>query len=137
MYYSSNKTRPAILQTRLLTTFFEMNKYPFSFIMYSLCTTGFLHCGIWGIQLPIYTFSLYSGHVQLCAMSVSNPLVTSIHKGTTCVNMIMYLQNWSMCVLKDIVVVKHFCRTCFSKVRYRRPVFRPSVRLSVHNLRRP
>ena len=30
-----------------------------------------------------------------------------------------------------------FCRICFSKVRYRRPVFRPSVRLSVHNLRRP
>ena len=31
--------------------------------------------------------------------------------------------------------LRHFCRTCFSKVRYRRLVFRPSVRLSVHNLR--
>ena len=34
-----------------------------------------------------------------------------------------------------------FCRTCSCKVRYRRPVFcpsvSPSVRLSVHNLRRP
>ena len=34
-----------------------------------------------------------------------------------------------------------FCRSCFNKVRYRRPVFRlfkcPSVRISVHNLRRP
>ena len=39
-------------------------------------------------------------------MSVSNPLVTPIHNGTTCVNMIIFLQNGSMCVLKDIVDVK-------------------------------
>ena len=30
-----------------------------------------------------------------------------------------------------------FCRTCFSKVRYRRPVFRPSVRPSVRQSVRP
>ena len=30
-----------------------------------------------------------------------------------------------------------FCRTCFSKIRYRRPVFRPSVRPSVRPSFRP
>ena len=40
-------------------------------------------------------------------MSVSNPLVTPIHDGTTCINMVFFfLQNGCMCVLKDIVVVK-------------------------------
>ena len=39
-------------------------------------------------------------------MSVSNPLVTPFHNGTTCVNMVKFLQNGCMCVLKDIVDVK-------------------------------
>ena len=42
--------------------------------------------------------------MQLCKMSVSNPLV--IHNGTTCVNMVNVLQNGCMCVLKDMVDVK-------------------------------
>ena len=41
-----------------------------------------------------------------CDMSVSNPLVTSIYYGTTCVNMEDFLQNGCMCVLKDIDDVK-------------------------------
>ena len=41
-----------------------------------------------------------------CDMSVSNPLVTPIHNKTTCVNMVKFLQNGCMCVLKDIVDVK-------------------------------
>ena len=39
-------------------------------------------------------------------MSVSNPLVTPIYNGTTCVNMVNVLQNGCMVVLKDIVDVK-------------------------------
>ena len=39
-------------------------------------------------------------------MSVSNPLVTPIHNGTTCVNMVIILQNGCMCVLKLLVDVK-------------------------------
>ena len=39
-------------------------------------------------------------------MSVSNPLVTPIHNGTICVNMLIFLQNGCMCALKDIVDVK-------------------------------
>ena len=39
-------------------------------------------------------------------MSVSNPLVTLIHNGTTCVNMVIILQNGCMCVLKLLVDVK-------------------------------
>ena len=41
--------------------------------------------------------------MQLCDISVSNPLVTPIHNGTTCVSMVHFLQNGCMCVLKDIV----------------------------------
>ena len=44
--------------------------------------------------------------MQLCDISVSNPLVTPIHNGTTCVNMVNFLQNGCMRVLKDIVDVK-------------------------------
>ena len=36
-------------------------------------------------------------------MPVSNPFVTPIHNGTTCVNMVIFLQNGCMCVLKDVV----------------------------------
>ena len=59
-----------------------------------------------GIQLPIYHTQL--SHVQLCDMSESNPLVTPINNGTTCVNMIDSLQNRCMCVLNDILDVKQF-----------------------------
>ena len=44
-------------------------------------------------------------------MSVSNPLVTTIHNRTTCVNMVNFLQNGCMCVLKDLVDVKQFFDT--------------------------
>ena len=39
-------------------------------------------------------------------MSVSNPLVTPIHNGTTCFNIVNVLQNGCIWVLKDIVDVK-------------------------------
>ena len=39
-------------------------------------------------------------------MSVSNPLITPIQNGTTCVDMEIVLQNACMCVLNDIVDVK-------------------------------
>ena len=75
--------------------------------MHILCTTGSLHCGIFRAFSYLYThLSLHCGHVQLCDMSVSNPLVTAIHNGTTCVNMVIFLQNGCMCVLKDVVDVK-------------------------------
>ena len=54
----------------------------------------------------IYHLSLHCGHVQLNDVSVSNPLVTPIHNGPTCVNMVIFLQNGCMCVLKDIADVK-------------------------------
>ena len=41
--------------------------------------------------------------MQLCVMSVSNPLVTPFHNRITCVNMVSFLQNECMCVLKDSV----------------------------------
>ena len=44
--------------------------------------------------------------MQLCDISESNPLVTPIQNGTTCVNMVIFLQNGCMCVLKDTVDVK-------------------------------
>ena len=54
-------------------------------------------------------------------MSVSNPPVTLIHNGITCVNMIMFLQNGCMCVLKDIVDVKQVLdRNLTSFIRVRR-----------------
>ena len=40
-------------------------------------------------------------------MSVSNPLVTTIHNGTTCVSMVFF-QHGCICVLKDVVDVKQF-----------------------------
>ena len=51
--------------------------------------------------------SLHCEHVQLCDMTVSNPLVTPIHNGTTyrCQHGI-FSQNVCMCALKDIVDVK-------------------------------
>ena len=49
---------------------------------------------------------MHCRHVQLCDMSVSNPLVTPIHNGSTCVNMVNFLQNECMYVLKVIVGVK-------------------------------
>ena len=45
-------------------------------------------------------------HVQSCDMSVSHPLVTRIHNGTTCVHILNFCQNGCTCVLKDIVDVK-------------------------------
>ena len=41
-------------------------------------------------------------------MSVSNPLVTPFHNGTTCVNMVIFFADGCICVLKDIVDVKQF-----------------------------
>ena len=46
------------------------------------------------------------GHAQLCDMSGRHLLVTPIHNRTTGVNMVIFLQNGCMCVLKDIVDVK-------------------------------
>ena len=67
--------------------------------MYILCTTGSLHCGIFRVSITY----MHCGYVQFCDMSVGNPLVTPIHIGTTCNNMVNILQNGCMCVLKDIV----------------------------------
>ena len=40
----------------------------------------------------MYThLALHCGHVQLCDLSVSNPLVTPIYNGTTCVNMVLFV----------------------------------------------
>ena len=39
-------------------------------------------------------------------MSVRNPLVATIHTGTACVNMVMFLQNGCTCDLNDVVGVK-------------------------------
>ena len=55
-------------------------------------------------------------HVHLCDMSVSNALVTPIHNGSTCVNMVIVLQNGCMCVLKDIVDVKQLLDTNLTSV---------------------
>ena len=44
--------------------------------------------------------------MQLSDMSVNNPLVTPIHHGAICVNLVIFLQNGCMCVLKNIVDVK-------------------------------
>ena len=75
--------------------------------MHILCTTGSLHCSIFRACSYLFTHSsLHCGHVQLCDLSVSNPLVTHIHNETTSVNMVIFLQNGCMCVLKDIVNVK-------------------------------
>ena len=91
-----------------LAIFFKISKYPFSFPMYILCTTGSLHCGILRVFSYLYTYlPLRYRHMQLCNVSVSNPLVTPTHNGTTCVNMVILLLNGCMCVLKDFVDVKH------------------------------
>ena len=42
----------------------------------------------------------------MCDMSLSNPRVTPFLNGTTCVNIVISLQNECTCVLKDIVDVK-------------------------------
>ena len=76
--------------------------------MHTLCATGSLHCGIFRVFNYYTHLSLHCTHVQLCDMSVSNPLVTPIYNGTTCVNMVTFLQNWCKCVLKDTVEVKQF-----------------------------
>ena len=69
--------------------------------------TGSLHCGTFRVFSYLYThLSLHCGHVQLCDMSVSNLLVTSTRKGTTCVNMVIFVLNGCMCVLKDIFDVQ-------------------------------
>ena len=52
--------------------------------------------------------SLHCGHVKLCDMSVSNPFVIPIHNRTTCVNMVIFLQNGCMNVLKYTADVKQF-----------------------------
>ena len=74
--------------------------------MHILCTTGSLHYGIFRVFSWYIHLSLHCEQVQLCDMSVSNPLVTPIHNGTTCVNMVNFLQNGCVCVLKIIVDVK-------------------------------
>ena len=40
-----------------------------------------------------YSVSIHCGHVQVCDISVSNPLVTPIHNGTTCVNMVFFFSQ--------------------------------------------
>ena len=52
----------------------------------------------------------------MCNMSVSNSLVTPIHDGTTCVNMVFFMQNGCMCVLKDIVDVKQLLDKSFTSI---------------------
>ena len=93
-----------------LTVFFKINKYPFSFLMHILCTTGSLHCGLFKVFSYLHThLSSHCGHVQLCVMSVKNPLVTPIYNGSACVHMVFFfLQKENMCVLKDIVHGKIF-----------------------------
>ena len=74
--------------------------------MHILCMTGSLHCGIFRVFSKYIYLSLHCEHMQFSDLSVSNPLVTPVHNGTTCVNMVIFLQNGCMCVLKDIVDVK-------------------------------
>ena len=52
-----------------------------------------------------YSVSIYicPCAVNTCNMLVSNPLVTPIYNGTTCISMVNVLQNGCICVLKDIV----------------------------------
>ena len=54
--------------------------------------------------------------MQLCDISVSDPLVTPVHNGTTCPNMVIFWQNGRMCVLKDVVDVKQFLDKNFTSV---------------------
>ena len=70
--------------------------------MHILCTTGSLQCDIFR-----YSVSMHCGPVQLCDMSLSNPLVTPIHGKNTCVNMVNFAE-WVHIILKDIVDVKQF-----------------------------
>ena len=76
------------------------------FLMHILCTTDSLHCSIFMVFRKYTHLSWYCGHMQLYDMSVGNTLV--IHNGTICVNMVFFLQNGYMCVLKDIVHMKQF-----------------------------
>ena len=84
---------------------FQNKQIPIQFSNAYLCTSGSLHCGIFRV-CSLYTYlSLHCGHVQLCDISVSNPFVTPVHNGTTCIDMV-FLQNECICVLKDIGDVK-------------------------------
>ena len=65
--------------------------------MHILCTTRSLYRGIFR-ECNLYThLSLHCGHVHLCDMSVSKPLATPIHNGTTCVDMVIFCRM-SACV---------------------------------------
>ena len=76
--------------------------------MHILCPTGSLYCGILRVFSYLNTqLSLHCGYMQLCDMSASNPLVSRIHNGTTCVNMVILFAEWMHACLKGIVDVKH------------------------------
>ena len=60
-----------------------------------------------GYSVSIYIHSsLHFEHVQFCDMSVSNPLIHLVIMEPP-VSTWYFLQNGFMCVLKDIVNVKH------------------------------
>ena len=53
----------------------------------------------------IHIYSCTVDICNLCDMSVSNTLVTPIHNGATCVNMVICFKDWCMIFLKDAVEV--------------------------------
>ena len=53
-------------------------------------TTGSQHCGVIRVFCLYTHLSLHCGRVLLCDMLVSNPFVTPIHYGTTCVNRVIF-----------------------------------------------
>ena len=60
------------------------------------------------VSIHICPCTVNTCNCVICDMSVSNSLVTPIHNGATCVNMVNFFQNRCICVLKDIVDVKQF-----------------------------
>ena len=69
------------------------------------------------IQMMSLTFGLFT------QVSDSGPLGPLVCNGASCLGPSFTMARSLGVSCPDSV----FCRTCFSKVRYRRPVFRPSV----------
>ena len=78
--------------------FFQNKQIPIQFPNAYFVTTGSLYCGIFRVCSLYSNLSLHCGHVHLYDMSVSNPLVTPIHNGTTCVDMVNFFCRISACV---------------------------------------
>ena len=71
-------------------------------------------------------------------MSVNNPLVTHIHNGITCFNMVNFLQNEFMCVLKVhhiIPVLSNLLKTLYSRLSLSRNRRNPQKQFEISVLR--